>query len=53
MALNKKSAVHYLLLQALDKEGVEYEDIQPPQAVFVKKRIDAWVIWDPYYAPAK
>ncbi|MEW9031925.1 MAG: sulfonate ABC transporter substrate-binding protein [Planifilum fimeticola] len=60
VALNKGSNVHYLLLQALDKEGLKYEDIQPvylppadARAAFAKKSIDAWVIWDPYYAAAE
>ncbi|GGE25444.1 sulfonate ABC transporter substrate-binding protein [Marinithermofilum abyssi] len=60
VALNKGSNVHYLLLQVLDKAGLKYSDIQPvylppadARAAFAKKSIDAWVIWDPYYAAAE
>lgn len=60
VALNKGSNVHDLLLQALKKAGLSYRDIQPvylppadARAAFTKKSVDAWVIWDPYYAAAE
>ncbi|MFS8610330.1 MAG: sulfonate ABC transporter substrate-binding protein, partial [Planifilum fulgidum] len=60
VALNKGSNVHYLLLQALKKEGLKYEDIRPvylppadARAAFAKGSIDAWAIWDPYFASAE
>lgn len=60
VALNKGSNVHYLLIKALEKAGLTYSDIQPvylppadAKAAFIKKSVDAWVIWDPYYADAQ
>lgn len=60
VALNKGSNVHYLLLQALHKEGLTFADIEPvylppadARAAFTKKSVDAWVIWDPYYSAAE
>lgn len=60
VALNKGSNVHYLLVKALEKNGVNYEDIEtaflPPsdaRAAFEKGSVDAWVIWDPFLAEAE
>ncbi|WP_220184108.1 sulfonate ABC transporter substrate-binding protein [Thermoactinomyces mirandus] len=60
VALNKGSNVHYLLVKALEKEGLQYKDIKPvylppadAKAAFIRKSVDAWVIWDPYYADAQ
>ena len=60
VALNKGSNVHYLLVKALEKAGVEYSDIKtsflPPadaRAAFEKGAVDAWVIWDPFLAAAQ
>lgn len=60
VALNKGSNVHYLLVKALEKEGVQYKDIQPAflppadaRAAFEKGEVDAWVIWDPFLAEAQ
>lgn len=60
IALNKGSNVHYLLVKALEKHGVQYEDIEtvflPPadaRAAFEKGAVDAWVIWDPFLAEAE
>ncbi|MDN4595130.1 sulfonate ABC transporter substrate-binding protein [Polycladomyces subterraneus] len=60
VALNKGSNVHDLLLQVLNKAGLEYKDIQPvylppadARAAFTRKSVDAWVIWDPYYSAAE
>jgi len=57
IALNKGSNVHYLLVKALEKAGVAYQDIQtiylPPadaRAAFERGSVDAWVIWDPFLA---
>jgi sulfonate transport system substrate-binding protein len=57
IALNKGSNVHYLLVRALNVAGISYEDVQPvflppadARAAFESKSVDAWVIWDPYYA---
>lgn len=60
VALNKGSNVHYLLVRALEAHGLTYEDIAPAyltpadaRAAFERGSIDAWVIWDPYYAAAE
>ncbi|MES2206607.1 MAG: sulfonate ABC transporter substrate-binding protein [Pseudomonadota bacterium] len=60
VALNKGSNVHYLLVKALEKEGLKYSDIEtiflPPadaRAAFERGSVDAWVIWDPFYAAAE
>lgn len=60
IALNKGSNVHYLLVKALEKAGIQYSDIQPSylapadaRAAFEKGAVDAWVIWDPFQAAAE
>jgi sulfonate transport system substrate-binding protein len=60
VALNKGSNVHYLLVKALEKAGVDYKDVQvvflPPadaRAAFERGSVDAWVIWDPFLAAAE
>jgi sulfonate transport system substrate-binding protein len=57
IALQKGSSSHYLLVRALDKAGLKWSDIQPiylapadARAAFERKSVDAWVIWDPFYA---
>lgn len=60
VALQKGSSSNYLLLEALKKAGLQYEDIRPvylapadARAAFESGSVDAWVIWDPYYASAQ
>lgn len=57
IALQKGSSAHYLLVRALDKAGLAWADIQPvylapadARAAFERKSVDAWAIWDPFYA---
>jgi sulfonate transport system substrate-binding protein len=57
VALNKGSNVHYLLVKALERQGLKPTDIQtvylPPadaRAAFERGAVDAWVIWDPFLA---
>lgn len=57
VALNKGSDVNYLLVSALEAAGLSYQDITPvylppadARAAFQRGAVDAWVIWDPYYA---
>jgi sulfonate transport system substrate-binding protein len=59
VALNKGSNVHYLLARALESAGLSVTDIQPvylppadARAAFERGSVDAWVIWDPFYAAA-
>jgi sulfonate transport system substrate-binding protein len=60
VALNKGSNVHFLLVKALEKAGVDYAAIQPvyltpadARAAFERGAVDAWVIWDPFLAAAQ
>ncbi len=60
IAFQKGSSAHLLLVQALEKAGIKYSDIEPKylppadaRAAFVKGSVDAWVIWDPFYAAAQ
>jgi sulfonate transport system substrate-binding protein len=60
VALNKGSNVHYLLVKALEKAGVDYKDINvvyltpaDARAAFERGAVDAWVIWDPFLAAAE
>lgn len=60
VALNKGSNVHYLLLKLLEKNHLQLSDIEavylPPsdaRAAFERGAVDAWVIWDPFFAAAE
>jgi sulfonate transport system substrate-binding protein len=57
VALQRGSSAHYLLVQALKKAQLDWSDIEPiwlapaeARAAFEKGAVDAWAIWDPYYA---
>lgn len=57
IALQKGSSAHYLLVQAVEKAGLHWGDIQPiyltpadARAAFERQSVDAWAIWDPFYA---
>ena len=57
IALQKGSSAHYLLVRAVEKAGLQWSDIQPiylapadARAAFERKAVDAWAIWDPFYA---
>ncbi|MEY2620419.1 MAG: hypothetical protein RIT26_239 [Pseudomonadota bacterium] len=57
IALQKGSSSHYLLVRAVEQAGLGWGDIQPiylapadARAAFERKAVDAWTIWDPYYA---
>lgn len=60
IALNKGSNVHYLLVKALEANGLQYSDLTvsflPPadaRAAFEKGAVDAWAIWEPFLAAAE
>jgi sulfonate transport system substrate-binding protein len=60
IALNKGSNVHYLLVKALEKAGLEYSDVTPvfltpsdARAAFEHGDVDAWAIWDPFQSAAE
>ncbi len=57
VALQKGSSAHYLLVRAIEKAGLQWSDITPiylipsdARAAFERKSVDAWAIWDPFYA---
>ena len=57
IAFQKGSSAHYLVVRALEKAGLQWGDIQPAylapadaRAAFERKSVDAWAIWDPFYA---
>lgn len=60
IGVQKASSAHYLLVQLIEKAGLQYTDIQPvflppadARAALVKGSIDAWAIWDPFFAAAE
>jgi sulfonate transport system substrate-binding protein len=57
VGFTKGSSAHNIVVQALEKAGLSYGDITPvylapPDAgpAFANGSIDAWSIWDPYFA---
>lgn len=57
VAFARGSSSHNLTIAALEKAGLTLDEIQPVQlapadaaAAFERGSIDAWTIWDPYYA---
>ncbi|BAY22926.1 aliphatic sulfonates ABC transporter substrate-binding protein [Calothrix sp. NIES-2100] len=55
VGFQKASIGHYLLVRALEKEGLKLSDVQsaflpPPDAnvAFSQGKIDAWFIWEPF-----
>ena len=60
VGVHRGSSSHYLLVQAVRKADLKWTDIQPiwlspadARAAFQKGAINAWAIWDPYYAAAQ
>jgi sulfonate transport system substrate-binding protein len=60
VAVARGSNAHYLLVKALEKAGVKYEDVTPvylapadARAAFETGAVDAWSIWDPYQSAAE
>jgi aliphatic sulfonates family ABC transporter substrate-binding protein len=60
IALVKGSSAHNVLVQVLAKAGIAYGDIRPVYlapadagAAFRSGSVDAWSIWDPFYAVAQ
>ncbi|MBO4226797.1 sulfonate ABC transporter substrate-binding protein [Bradyrhizobium neotropicale] len=57
VGFTKGSSAHNIVVQTLEKAGLTYNDITPvyltpPDAgpAFANGSIDAWAIWDPYFA---
>lgn len=61
IALQKGSSAHYLTVQAVARAGLAWGgDVQAvylapadARAAFERGAVDAWAIWDPYYAAAE
>lgn len=60
VAFQRGSSAHYLVLRALTVAGLHYSDIEPvhlppaeARAAFTRGAVDAWAIWDPYWAAAE
>jgi sulfonate transport system substrate-binding protein len=60
IALNKGSNVHYFLVKLLQQHGLQYRDVNlvflapaDARAAFERASVDAWVIWDPFFAAAE
>lgn len=57
VAFGRGSSAHSMTVAAVEKAGLKWTDIQPiglppadAAAAFEKGAIDAWMIWEPYYA---
>lgn len=57
VGFTKGSSAHNVVVQTLEKAGLTYSDITPVYltppdagAAFANGSIDAWAIWDPYFA---
>jgi sulfonate transport system substrate-binding protein len=57
VGFTKGSSAHNVVVLALEKAGLQYSDItpvylNPPDgaAAFARDSIDAWAVWDPYFA---
>lgn len=60
LAFTKGSSAHNVAVAALEKAGLTYDDIEPVYlspadggAAFSSGSVDAWSIWDPFYATAE
>jgi sulfonate transport system substrate-binding protein len=60
VAVAKAAGAHYLLLAALERAGLKLADVQPSyltpadgRAAFERGSVDAWAVWDPYFAGAQ
>jgi sulfonate transport system substrate-binding protein len=59
VAFQKSSIGHYLLIKALEREGLQITDVEsvnlaPPDAnvALTQARVDAWFIWEPFVTRA-
>ncbi|SFT57447.1 aliphatic sulfonate ABC transporter substrate-binding protein [Mesorhizobium sp. YR577] len=60
VGVGKGTSAHNLLVAALEKERIAFTDIQPvylspadAAAAFASDKIDAWSVWDPFFAIAE
>jgi sulfonate transport system substrate-binding protein len=59
IAFQKASIGHYLLIKALEQDGLGLKDVLPTaltppdaNAAFSEAKVDAWLIWEPYVTRA-
>jgi sulfonate transport system substrate-binding protein len=59
VAFQKSSIGHYLMIKALEEQGLEISDVEsvnlaPPDAnvALAQARVDAWFIWEPFVTRA-
>jgi sulfonate transport system substrate-binding protein len=60
VAVGKGTSAHNLLIAALEKAGLGFDEIEPvylapadAAAAFASDKVDAWSIWDPFLAIAE
>jgi len=60
IGFQKGSSAHFLVVRGVQKGGLQWSDISPiyltpsdGRAAFERGALDAWGIWDPYYAAAE
>ncbi len=60
IGFQKGSSAHFLVVRGVEKGGLQWSDITPVyltpsdgRAAFERGALDAWGIWDPYYAAAE
>ncbi len=60
VGFQKGSSAHFLVVRGVQKGGLQWSDITPvtltpsdARAAFERGALDAWGIWDPYYAAAE
>ena len=60
IALQKGSSAHFFLVKVLERAGLAWSQVQPQwlppsdaRAAFERGAVDAWVVWDPYFAAAE
>lgn len=60
VGVGKGTSAHNLLVAALEKNGLKFSDIEviylspaDAAAAFASDKIDAWAVWDPFYAIAE
>jgi len=60
VGFQKGSSAHFLVVRGVEKGGLQWSDITPVtltpsdgRAAFERGPLDAWGIWDPYYAAAE
>src|SRR5690606_20572588 len=60
VAFQKGSSAHYLTARSLEQAGLKLSDVQvsylgpaDARAAFERGSIDAWTVWDPYFAAAE